>query len=242
MTTQKRWRCEDPAHPGVLAPGKMRRDDLRRYCIDCSKVGGRLVERTCPALETRRAAAEDKRKEKGALARARAAEKFKLADGTDLIRALSKVSRLKVWGEQAGPTGAQRAKHAVRTVSIEISDSMRSGNHGRAWGSYRAHVHIRKDSGPRSAIGVIIHEVSHLVLDGTPLVARRGKRRRPHGRNFHAILLAACQEFWPELRKLDAGIIAEYQRLGGATSAYSMDGAIAWAQRGAKKEREAAAQ
>lgn len=49
---------------GVRAPDRMRRDDTRRFCLACSAKSPRLVVRTCPALEKRRAAKQARRKMK----------------------------------------------------------------------------------------------------------------------------------------------------------------------------------
>jgi hypothetical protein len=40
----------------VLAPTRPRLDDVRRYCLECSKGSGRLVRRVAEALEKKRAA------------------------------------------------------------------------------------------------------------------------------------------------------------------------------------------
>jgi hypothetical protein len=77
-------------------------------------------------------------------------------------------------------------------------------------------------------------------MHGTKLERRNG-RRRPHGRNFHALLLEACMEYWPEIRSMEGRILREwYPAGGGATAAYSMDRAIERALRAAHPAHVAA--
>lgn len=50
---QVRWRCPS-CSSGVLAPSRPRKLDVRRWCLDCSAKGPRLVERVPVALEAKR--------------------------------------------------------------------------------------------------------------------------------------------------------------------------------------------
>jgi hypothetical protein len=53
-----RWACptEGSDHPSVIAPSRPRKDDVRRFCLECSRTTGRLVPRVPPALERKREA------------------------------------------------------------------------------------------------------------------------------------------------------------------------------------------
>jgi hypothetical protein len=62
MTKNRRWKCPNDAHAGVLAPARMRKVDVRRYCLPCSEEAGVLVERECPAQERERARREEGRR------------------------------------------------------------------------------------------------------------------------------------------------------------------------------------
>lgn len=66
----RRWTCPT-CDGGVLAPDRPRRDDVRRYCLACSAKSGRLIERTCPALERERAARDERNRAKASAQRAR---------------------------------------------------------------------------------------------------------------------------------------------------------------------------
>jgi hypothetical protein len=49
----RRWVCPN-CGGAVLAPSRPRKDDVRRFCLKCSAKSGRLIERSCPAAETKR--------------------------------------------------------------------------------------------------------------------------------------------------------------------------------------------
>lgn len=55
MANQKKYRWNCPlCGAGCLAPGRARKNDIRRYCVECSVSTGKLVERVCGALEKKR--------------------------------------------------------------------------------------------------------------------------------------------------------------------------------------------
>lgn len=76
---QVRWHCpnsltegpENFGHPAVLAPTKPRRDDVRRYCLECSRGSGRLVKRVPRVLEKKRETREEARRRRTQERRAR---------------------------------------------------------------------------------------------------------------------------------------------------------------------------
>lgn len=75
-----RWECPNGLHSGVLAPSKPRRDDVRRYCLDCSTKSGRLTERVSPKLAGKREAAAERVKLKAAARREKARTTLTQAD------------------------------------------------------------------------------------------------------------------------------------------------------------------
>lgn len=72
---KKRWTCPNGDHPGVLAPARLRKIDVRRYCLPCSEEAGVLVERSCPSKERERARRKENRRKKGARRRKTEAQK-----------------------------------------------------------------------------------------------------------------------------------------------------------------------
>lgn len=187
MSPRKRWDCPNGC-PGVLAPGRMRKDDVRRFCLPCSAESGRLVERVAPALERKRAEAKEKRREKVAADRARARERFLLSDGTDVVRLVWRARRLKAWGRESSH-GAGRVKRA----RVDIVIGQPRGSHGRAW-SGRVHLHLMKDEHPALAMALILHELAHIAAGG----------EHGHDRYFWTLWLDAMQEVYPGLREREA--------------------------------------
>src|ERR1041385_7908563 len=103
-----RWNCPNGLHPGVLGPSRPPRASVVRFCLPCSEVSGRLVERVAPALETKRTAAAERQKARAAAVRKRAAaarEKAAAAEtacytveGVDLRTELARLVRLRAFG------------------------------------------------------------------------------------------------------------------------------------------------
>jgi hypothetical protein len=123
------WRCPLCTNQ-VRGPERPRRDDVRRYCLDCSKETGRLVERLCPSLDRERAVRAG-RQEQRARAQAERKRQAELdrrrVGGIDLQGELVRLCRLPVFD---GPSGslakrppelvirrAQRPQRQMVTVS-----------------------------------------------------------------------------------------------------------------------------
>jgi len=81
----KFWRCPDCGNQ-KRAPGKPRRNDVRRFCLPCSQRTGYMVERVCPTLEKKRAKVKAKvsAKAKAVRAKATAVRKIKKATANDM--------------------------------------------------------------------------------------------------------------------------------------------------------------
>jgi hypothetical protein len=80
------WTCPLNAHAAVKGPSRPRRDNLCRYCIECSKGAGKLVRRVSPKLEKKRAARSERRNEKKRQSRIGAHARRAQADVNDLFR------------------------------------------------------------------------------------------------------------------------------------------------------------
>lgn len=99
--TRRRWACPR-CGLGISAPSRPRRDDVRRYCLPCSKETGKLVERVCPANERRREVKKKRAAERAAEARAKTrAAHAPIAEAGRIAR---KVAKLKTW-EREGING-----------------------------------------------------------------------------------------------------------------------------------------
>lgn len=101
----RNWICPDCGETN-RAPDRPRRDDVRRYCLPCSKRTGRLTEKTCPALDRARterqtrSAALRKTKTERARARAREARSW---NGVDLEDQSARLWRLRVRSQVVDP-------------------------------------------------------------------------------------------------------------------------------------------
>jgi hypothetical protein len=111
----RRWVCPQ-CGGGVNGIERPRKDDVRRYCLDCSAKTGRLVERTCPALEKRREVRSEKAAAKrNALKdreRSAAKERYTLGD-LDLIKEADRLWRLPVMKEQAAGTNPWEVREVL---------------------------------------------------------------------------------------------------------------------------------
>lgn len=112
----KRYLCER-CGTGSLAPGRMAPDDIRRFCLDCSKATGKLVPLICPSRErakqrTQQRAAEKRKQERERETR----EKFTLPDGTDIRPVFKRIQRLNVWKRET--RGVQEAVGKMRLVGM----------------------------------------------------------------------------------------------------------------------------
>lgn len=168
MTAAKRvrWACPTGTHPGVLASTRPRRDDLVRYCLQCSIATGRLVERVAPALERRRAAAAERAAgtakakraaRSAALARARAAETARYTvEGLDLRVELERIRRLPLF------VGTRVARMAPGFTVTRCRTAPRTCV-GRAWPSeHRIHLSLWPTISRAKACATLVHELTHL--------------------------------------------------------------------------------
>lgn len=176
--TNRRWSCPR-CESGVLAPGKMRKNDARRYCLDCTSKTGKLVERVCAALEKRRSES-----------RARASEEAKSA------RAAKRDADLKRWSVGTMDLRTEldwMVEHfeLSRRPTVSIVRS-RSGSKGRAYyGNRRNPGSITLTIGQRSDFTsqcaqlweYLLHEVIHSF-------------GLPHGAEMCAEIDRACLARW----------------------------------------------
>lgn len=188
---QRTWRCDNPRHKGILAPGRMRADDIRRFCWPCSLETGHLVERHSPALERQRAQAKaravarsQKKREqdrqrwivtlKDALGRKR-----ELDVQVELRRALTDMGYFKGWARGHKPT--------MDDVNVTIRRGDKPHHSGRAvGGGFDVWFTFGRRASYEAGLEIIYHEAAHLA-------ARVAK----HDSEFHRILADALQKRWP---------------------------------------------
>ena len=136
----------------------MRKDDVRRYCLDCSEKTGRLVQRICPALEKKRAAKTDRRKVKAKTKRERAKKRAKRWPAI-LRDHFEEMKKLKCWKDDV--------KHA--TLKIRRGPG---GGHCKYSGEVVVSVSAtpeRVQKNPAAAansLSTLMHELAHAATTG----------------------------------------------------------------------------
>lgn len=153
------WVCSDPNHKGVRAPGRMRKDDIRRFCIPCSQTTGYLVERHAPALERKRKNAKATRLEKERAQRERQREaraSREVIDGVDIRKEVARLIKLPALRDEL-------PAYLRRKVSWTFDRRTDGRYSGRAWPRDRVHWSLGRI--PAAEVRAILcHELAHYVL------------------------------------------------------------------------------
>lgn len=210
---KRRWVCPRECGGNVLAPGKMRRDDARRYCLGCTEKTGRLVARVCPALERereqareQRRAAEKRKRERASRAKARAKrrrEQRYIVMGYDVRALVNNWMRLDAWdrddGDRVDGWGDEGGWHVFRARRYRAPDIVvRRGRRkdyisAHAHGNYRITMTVPRswDEAPSHAqradlLVTVLHEMAHLAIG-----CHHG-----HDMAFNAMLCRAAAEVW----------------------------------------------
>lgn len=176
-----RWVCPE-CDDAILAPTRLRKIDTRRYCLPCSGRTGKLVERTTPVLDRRRAAQAAKRSETAKERQARADEKER--------------ARLTVGGFYLPDEAARLWKtRALRETpgwipalpKITFRRGTKERSSGRCWYGTREIV-VTAGTDSARARETVAHELVHAVLRG-----------EGHSSRFWSVLRAVAREAWPEV-------------------------------------------
>jgi hypothetical protein len=180
----------------VLAPSKPRRDDVRRYCLDCSKRTGRLVERTCPANNAARKLRELSRQKRAAnKASVRAKERKRVKakrhrtfGGVDVVQFARRAWQhvLKSRHRDA------RTPHGIPSIRV-TGASYPFDDHGSAWID-RHHISMRFGSQTHRAQVecTIVHELCHCAAPEEDA----GERRTMHGPRYNTLLCDVAKRIW----------------------------------------------
>lgn len=189
----RRWRCRKCCR-GQNAPARMKRTDVRRYCLTCSKRTGHLVERHCPSLE------RERRQAKAARARVAARRAAKRSD-----RSARDADRRAERETVAGVVVRQAAGHMWRALTtlgyvddarpmpdIFIFHSERgTRGYAHAHGTVRLYFGTRTGRGPDAAEvnALLLHELCHHI-DGAFVDEHH------HDHRFNGALCDAARELW----------------------------------------------
>lgn len=178
----KRWACPK-CGAGVLAPARPARDDVRRFCLKCSRQTGRLVARVCPAA-------------------AKAATRAVEARRTDALRERTRArSRLAALWSVAGVDLRQTAArfwavlhHATRVPPMPTLIVRRSASRhgvdnapGHAWHrSQRITMTFGHEVDRATVLSLLLHELSHLAVG----------RGHAHGETYNRRMSEAAIRLW----------------------------------------------
>lgn len=160
----RRWVCPT-CGGGVLAPSRPRKDDVRRYCLPCSKKSGRLVPRSCPAADAARTKREGRRADRQTAEVLRQDERDlerHTVDGLDVRDEWKRLLRLPFVRERCAQWAGLRPR---LKVSRARSDGSRAAS-GRCWpGSGDVHVTIHERASRADAEFVLTHELAHAICN-----------------------------------------------------------------------------
>lgn len=180
-TQQRRWVCPH-CSSGVLAPSRPRKDDVRRYCLSCSEKTGRLVERSCPALEKQRVASKEK-----SAARAvskREAERAKYIDGPyDFVALQRKMAKLPAFKSKRGSW----KHHGLPTLELRRSKTKYHSSGHCYYGFGRDRIVVTTGLDPHCGPATLLHEMAHSATFG-----------EHHSALFWSTVRRAAREMWPE--------------------------------------------
>lgn len=170
---QVRWVCPEGLHPGVLGPQKPRMDNICRYCLDCSKKAGKLVQRTAPALDRQREQAAVKSQARRAIKQGREKAKedarYLVGDGIDLRRVMKLAWGMESLGKINGKVRSMPEISIRRTKVETLSDGRQLSVEKYSGYAYpwRRRITMTIKGGsqadPASAIGLLIHEMAHMA-------------------------------------------------------------------------------
>lgn len=186
----KLWICPTGEHAGLRAPSRMRSDDARRFCLDCTRAAGRLVKRVCPSLERKRAASSAARVKaaKKALGAVRAANERAAAAREARLTAAATVDGVDVRG--AAPAMWRALMRVVDEPEERAMPEVVVHRRGSGGGLAYAHVNRVTVSTAgvdlASVLETMLHELTHRAVG-----CRHG-----HDRVFNRALHDAAVALW----------------------------------------------
>jgi len=192
------WVCPNCAK-GVRAPGRLRKNDVRRFCYPCSQGKGVLVERVCPALERKRSVAADRAKKKAKRKREKTKAKAKMQyvvgdPPVDCMEEMKRLVRLKAFGRKfKAPRGWYVPKLEVRRRDDNYSSGVCFGSGSGRFA--RIVITCGRWQPPSGVKAVLLHELCHAAATSTSNgLLRMGRGEDPHGQEFKLRFAEAAAE------------------------------------------------
>lgn len=209
-TKRVRWVCPS-CSTGRLAPSRLRKIDVRRYCLPCSERTGLLVEMTAPSLDAKRALAAETRRYRAIekrQAEKRNADRRKSAE-TARLDARFVTSHPTVIGETIDMRrDLARVWRAARKVEPSLRERAPKLIASSGSGSYAyvssGEIHL----GGGASWHTLVHEVAHFVQYRRGFAVRSDGKRAVHDRAFYMILRDIMERLVPGLRVSFAEVTA----------------------------------
>lgn len=180
----RRWICPQ-CGSGVNAPDAPRKDDARRYCLTCTGKTGRLVERTCPALDRQRAERSVKQAARTQTRRERdrAAEvAARTAGPYDLLAEAKRFARLPAIKNQID-------RYGFPTITFRRTTGSKAFTSGHCRYCVPAEITVTIGCDPHGAVETVMHEMVHAAL-----------LTEGHSDRFWYTLRSLAKEAFPDAR------------------------------------------
>lgn len=128
-TKRYRWACPI-CNKGALGPSRPRKDNAVRYCLPCTAKTGKLVARTCPALDSKRDRKTQAKKEVNERKRATAPRKPRKTSrafirlprhnvrGTNMMLAAERMCKSKQWTAAVNKAFRSRGLRPTTTSTV----------------------------------------------------------------------------------------------------------------------------
>ena len=171
----RRWLCPK-CSSGKNAPERMRKDDVRRFCLACSEKTGRLVERTCAVLDTRRQKAAARHAERQRKVAQKGRDKWRV-EGVHVLKLAKQCWKALFFGRGDGWMGW------IPQIYLK-----RSKRPSRGW-AYRhgtVQLYAGSDCDAAKIRELVLHEMTHhaVGLDHS------------HDTRFNGALADAAHKLW----------------------------------------------
>lgn len=180
----RRWVCP-VCGQGALAPERLRQNDSRRYCLQCSAKSKFLVLRECPVVDRIRAKEAARRRERAVTKKFAKEERERLAREADALAPFqqskkrirdefARLCKLKSWGRRLCPHLTMRW----------FRDPGFTDGVGRCYEDSKISVTLGKSSDAATVCALLLHELAHAASWCS----------EAHNEKFRSLFLSAAQE------------------------------------------------
>ena len=174
------WKCPE-CGKGARAPQRLRRNDVRRYCLGCSKTTGLLVERETAAAKRRQVAGREKAaKTRARKARDRERERVRSEVVISTDGPVNVVRQAEKWHDRL-PALAGWGSSRPDVILRHRSDGSWSGRAGRC----RVVLSIGRGLETATIYTLMLHELAHTVAEDH------------HGKGWRRIYARAVRQAFP---------------------------------------------